>query len=83
MWDEDENTPSGQDVIQNLLDEYNPSKLDEVVKTVCPFYEPADRNFTGTYLDFHEYAKVGILTRLQIRLEDLGSALRRKLNPAG
>lgn len=61
----------GRNPINNLLDKHNPSKLDKVVKTVCPYYEEEKKNFTSVYLDFHEYAKVGLLSRLQVELEEL------------
>lgn len=59
------------DGIRELLKNYRPSQLDEAVKTVCPFYEPRDREFTSVYLEFHELSKTSILTGLQLRLEEL------------
>lgn len=59
------------DGIRELLNDYRPSQLDEAVKTVCPFYEPRDREFTSVYLEFHELSKTSILTGLQLRLEEL------------
>lgn len=69
-WLQKEGNTHREEAIEQLLEEYDPSELDDVVKA-CPFYKPEEREFTSAYLDFHEYAKVGILTRLRIELEGL------------
>lgn len=60
-----------EDRIGEMIHNFTQSRLDEAVRAVCPFYNPLNREFTGAYLDFHEYAKVGTLARMQVKLKEL------------
>ncbi|KXB05949.1 hypothetical protein AKJ52_02770 [candidate division MSBL1 archaeon SCGC-AAA382C18] len=66
--------------INKILERHNPSKLDELVKSVCPFYEPKNREFSSIYLEFHELFKANLLTKLQLELEDLQIGSEKELD---
>lgn len=57
--------------IEKLLERYRPSELDDAVKSVCPFFERDDPELTSVYLEFHELVKAGLLTELQLKLDEM------------
>jgi len=56
--------------VEELLQKYYPSQLDDELRTTCPFYEQR-KNFTSAYKEIHDLGKARVLERLQVELEDL------------
>lgn len=56
---------------RKIPDGYTPARLDEKVKVPCPFFDADKKDLSSVYLDFHNFAKSLILSRLQVVLENI------------
>ncbi|KXA99111.1 hypothetical protein AKJ41_05955 [candidate division MSBL1 archaeon SCGC-AAA259O05] len=55
---------------EKIPENYTPAGLDNKVKYPCPFFESDKEDLSSLYLDFHNFAKSLVLSRLEIMLED-------------
>lgn len=59
--------------IKEILEEYRPSQLDELLVTICPFYQN-NNELTSAYGLIHDFANSRVLEKLQLRLNEIAIA---------